>query len=70
MALTITYIPYIIAELPTNLLLRVSYLIASGPSCLTNLVASQSVGPNIMMPTMLTQRALNANIILLGAKVG
>lgn len=34
MALTITYIPYIIAELPTNLLLR-------------------SVGPNIMMPTML-----------------
>ncbi|KAF9494659.1 MFS general substrate transporter [Pleurotus eryngii] len=34
MALTITYIPYIIAELPTNLLLR-------------------SVGPNIMLPTML-----------------
>ncbi|KAF4568225.1 hypothetical protein EYR40_010375 [Pleurotus pulmonarius] len=34
MALTVTYIPYILAELPTNLLLR-------------------SVGPHVMLPTML-----------------
>ncbi|KAL4257079.1 MFS transporter superfamily protein [Pleurotus pulmonarius] len=35
MALTVTYIPYIAAELPSNLLLR-------------------TVGPNFMLPTMLT----------------
>ncbi|KAF8068065.1 major facilitator superfamily domain-containing protein [Lyophyllum atratum] len=35
MALTVTYIPYIIAELPSNLLLK-------------------TVGPNLMLPTMLT----------------
>ncbi|KAL4255545.1 MFS transporter superfamily protein [Pleurotus pulmonarius] len=35
MALTVTYIPYIVAELPSNLLLR-------------------AVGPNLMLPTMLT----------------
>lgn len=34
-ALTVTYIPYILAELPSNLLLKV-------------------VGPNLMLPTMLT----------------
>ncbi|KAF9445153.1 MFS general substrate transporter [Macrolepiota fuliginosa MF-IS2] len=34
-ALTVTYVPYIVAELPSNLLLKV-------------------VGPNLMLPTMLT----------------
>ncbi|CAK5279162.1 unnamed protein product [Mycena citricolor] len=34
-ALTVTYVPYIVAELPSNLLLKI-------------------VGPNIMLPTMLT----------------
>lgn len=34
-ALTVTYVPYIVAELPSNLLLK-------------------TVGPNLMLPTMLT----------------
>lgn len=34
-ALTVTYVPYIVAELPSNLLLK-------------------AVGPNLMLPTMLT----------------
>ncbi|KAL1713440.1 major facilitator superfamily domain-containing protein [Schizophyllum commune] len=42
MALTVTYIPYIITELPSNLLLKVCHL---------SLLA---VGPNLLLPAMLT----------------
>ncbi|KAF9459860.1 major facilitator superfamily domain-containing protein [Collybia nuda] len=41
-ALTVTYVPYIVAELPSNLLLKVRPL------------RSLAVGPNLMLPTMLT----------------
>ncbi|KIY50207.1 MFS general substrate transporter [Fistulina hepatica ATCC 64428] len=41
-ALTVTYVPYIVAELPSNLLLKVRDALPA------------TVGPNLMLPTMLT----------------
>ncbi|KAJ3913969.1 major facilitator superfamily domain-containing protein [Lentinula edodes] len=40
-ALTVTYVPYIVAELPSNLMLKLN-------------CCNQAVGPNLMLPTMLT----------------
>lgn len=51
-ALTLTYVPYIAAELPSNLLLKVRNNIVHrffSPD-----LEHQTVGPNLMLPTMLT----------------
>jgi len=50
-ALTVTYVPYIVAELPSNLMLKVCD--SWGILCKYT-DTSKAVGPNYMLPTMLT----------------
>ncbi|KAJ7107243.1 major facilitator superfamily domain-containing protein [Mycena crocata] len=50
-ALTVTYVPYIVAELPSNLLLKVRIAVTVP---FRSLLSPQIVGPNLMLPTMLT----------------
>lgn len=52
-ALTVTYMPYIAAELPSNLLLKVSSLVV-GYGIYQADSPFQIIGPNLMLPVMLT----------------
>jgi hypothetical protein len=51
-ALTVTYVPYIVAELPSNLLLKASSSLFF--SLYVIKFTWQTIGPNLMLPTMLT----------------
>lgn len=57
-ALTVTYVPYIVAELPSNLMLKVRKFLSAilvEMLVLTTFTAHhQAIGPNLMLPTMLT----------------
>lgn len=57
-ALTVTYVPYIVAELPSNLLLRVRFLclyfVSLSVSSYAHIYSHQVVGPDRMLPTMIT----------------
>ncbi len=51
-ALTVTYVPYILIELPLNLLLRVRrYAFSSIPELIA---PTQVIGPNYLLPTLMT----------------
>ncbi len=51
-ALTVTYVPYILIELPLNLLLRVRlYAFSSIPELIAS---TQVIGPNYLLPTLMT----------------
>lgn len=54
-ALTVTYVPYIVAELPSNLLLKVRiFYLKVYTANKTDTEFRKAVGPNLMLPTMLT----------------
>ncbi|OJA15235.1 hypothetical protein AZE42_07981 [Rhizopogon vesiculosus] len=52
-ALTMTYVPYIVAEFPSNLLLKASIILRLNLSRLM-ITPKQYVGPRWMLPTMVT----------------
>jgi len=51
-SLTVTYVPYIVAELPSNLTLKVCVEAFCVVMHLTS-NTRQAVGPNLMLPSML-----------------